>query len=47
MSERKGIHASLLTTVEGIKSGLYRVLFGAPESIVESDRWRELLMKQP
>ena len=46
LSSNKGIDGSLMSTSKGIQSGTYR-LFSAPEAIVDSECWREVLLEKP
>ena len=47
LSGNKGIDSSLLSTSKDIQLGAYRLLFSAPEAIVDNECWRELLLEQP
>ena len=47
LSSNKGIHTSLVSTSKGIQAGVYRLLFSAPEAIVDSECWREMLLEEP
>ena len=47
LSSNKGIDSSLLSTSKGIQSGAYRLLFSAPEAIMDSECWREILLEEP
>ena len=47
LSGNKGIDSCFLSTVKDIKSGSHRFLFSAPEAIIDSDCWRELLLDHP
>ena len=47
MSGNKGIDNSLLSTAKDIKSGSHRVLFSAPEAVIDSEFWCELLRDHP
>ena len=47
LSGNKGIDSCFLSTVKDIKSGSHRFLFSAPEAIIDSHCWRELLLDHP
>ena len=47
LSGNKGIDTSLVSTSKGIQLGAYRLLFSAPEAIVDSECWCELLLEEP
>ena len=47
MSGNKGIDGCFLCTVKDIKSGTLRFLFSAPEALIDSECWRELLLDHP
>ena len=44
VSGNKGVNKSLLATESDIAGGSFRVLLSAPEAIVGSDKWREVLL---
>ena len=43
----KGIDRSLVATNKDVSDGKYRLLFTAPEAVVEDYRWRMLLLEPP
>ena len=47
LSGNKGVDKQLLATESEVKMGKFCLLFSAPEAIIVSDRWRELLMEEP
>ena len=47
LSSNKGIDRSLVATNKDVSDGKYRLLFTAPEAVVEDHRWRMLLLEPP
>ena len=47
MSGSSGVDKSLLATEAQIKLGSYRILFSAPEAILETASWRNVLTEEP
>ena len=47
MSGHKGVHKNLLATDRDVEAGTFCLLFCAPEAIVGSEKWREMLLRPP
>jgi len=47
MSGHKGVDRSLLASDRDVEAGKFSLLFGAPEAIIGSEKWRELLLRPP
>ena len=47
LSGNKGIDGTLLASSVEIKHGIYRLLFTAPEAVVLSEKWRQILVEEP
>ena len=47
LSGNKGVDRMLLASDGDVTSGKFCLLFSAPEAIVSSVRWRELLLQEP
>lgn len=47
LSGNKGIAGTLLASDVGIKRGMYRLLFTAPEAVISSEKWRHILVEEP
>ncbi len=47
LSGNTGVDKSLLASENNIKSGDFSLLFSAPEAIISSDRWRDILTEEP
>lgn len=47
LSGNKGVDKKFLASVKDISEGYYRLLYSAPEAILGSDQWKELLLRPP
>lgn len=47
LSGNTGVDKELLVSDRGIVCGQYRLLFSAPEALLNSDRWRHMLIQPP
>ena len=47
MSSSSPVDTSLLSSEAEIKLGLYKILFSAPEAILEAANWRNLVTEEP
>ena len=47
LSGNKGVDKTLLASESDVMSGKFCLLFSAPEAVVSSARWRELLLQEP
>lgn len=47
MSGHKGVDKALLATDKDVEAGKFSLLFCAPEAIIGSEKWRELLLRPP
>ena len=47
LSGNKGVEKKFLASVKEISEGYYRLLYSAPEAILGSEQWKELLLKPP
>ena len=47
LSGSKGVDKKLLASVKDVSEGCYRLLYCAPEAILGSEQWKELLLLPP
>ena len=47
LSGNKGVDKKLLASAKDISEGCYRLLYSAPEAILGSEQWKELLLLPP
>ena len=47
LSGKKGVDKKFLASVKDISEGSYRLLYSAPEAILGSEQWKELLILPP
>ncbi len=47
LSTNRGIDRDLVATAREVSSGKYRLLYTAPEAVVEDHSWRMLLLEPP
>ena len=47
LSGNKGVDKKLLASVKDISEGCYQLLYSAPEAILGSEQWKELLLLPP
>ncbi len=47
LSSNKGIDKDIVATARDVYSGKYRLLYTAPEAVVEDHSWRMLLLEPP
>ena len=47
LSGNKGVEKKFLASVKEISEGYYRLLYSAPEAILGSEQWKELLLQPP
>ena len=47
MSGHRGVGSNLLATDRDVETGKFRLLFCAPEAIIGSEKWREMMLRPP
>ena len=47
LSGNKGVDKKFLASVKDISEGYYHLLYSAPEAILGSEQWKELLLQPP
>ena len=47
MSGHRGVDSELLATDRNVETGKFSLLFCAPEAIIASEKWREMLLRPP